>query len=317
MSRYAAIDCGTNSLRLLIVEVIDGRLHELERRMEVVRLGQSVDATGMFDPAALQRCQQVLRNYVDRMHELDVRRVRMVATSATRDAANRDEFFQLTADLLGEIEAGVQAEVISGEEEAQLSFLGASLDLPDTTDEVCVIDLGGGSTEFIVGKRSGEIAGAYSTQMGCVRVTERFLQHDPPLPAEISAVQHYVAQQIELAQQHVPLCAARTVVGCAGTFTTFAALALQLAEYDPTEIHNARISVAQLRELALAQIRLTEAQRGAQPVMHPGRADVFAGGALVVLGILDALEQCGPLESIVISEKDILDGIIACLIADK
>ena len=179
MARYAAIDCGTNSLRLLISEDNHGRPREIVRLMEIVRLGQGVDATGEFAPEALERTRKVLTKYVDLMQQERVQDVRMVATSATRDARNKDEFFAMTAELLGQIRPGACAQVITGEEEAKLSFIGAVAYLSKEQGPFCVIDLGGGSTEFVVGVAGGQLLGSYSSQMGCVRISERIMQSDP------------------------------------------------------------------------------------------------------------------------------------------
>lgn len=296
--RLAAIDCGTNSIRLLIT---DGS-KEVLRTMRIVRLGQGVDATGELDPAAIQRTREALEEYVELMKRENVVNLRMVATSATRDAKNRDEFFNMTAELLGQVVPGAQAEVISGEEEAELSFRGAVSDL---TGPCLVIDLGGGSTEFVMGDE--EIQGAFSAQMGCVRLTERIMRSDPPTPTEVEIARDTVREQLRLARTIVP--EAPTVVGCAGTFTTIAAIALGLEHYDPHAIHMARLRTEGMKQITSMLIEQSAAVRREHPVMHPGRADVIAAGSVVVEEIIDAYG----LEEMVISEKDILDGIIASI----
>ena len=308
MTRVAAVDCGTNSIRLLIHDSSAG---EICREMTIVRLGEGVDATGRFNPDAIARTRDALETYVERMVAEGVEAVRMVATSATRDAANRDEFFGMTRELLGRIQPGAVAEVISGEEEAALSFRGATADIAADHGPFCVIDLGGGSTEFIVG---GE--GAYSTRMGCVRITERFMRSDPPTAQETAAAREYIDEQIADALSAVPLSHAATFVGCAGTFTTLSALAQGLDAYDPEAIHCSEITFDDMRAVTAKLRSQTAAQRLEDPVMHAGRADVIGSGATVVEQLMTAIEKetGGAVTSFVISEKDILDGIVAGLL---
>lgn len=308
MTRVAAVDCGTNSIRLLIH---DSEAGEICREMTIVRLGEGVDATGQFSPDAIARTREALETYVERMVAEGVEAVRMVATSATRDAANRDEFFDMTRELLGRIQPGAVAEVISGEEEAALSFRGATTDLDDARAPFCVIDLGGGSTEFIVG---GE--GAYSTRMGCVRITERFMRTDPPTDQETAAAREYIDSLIDDARATVPLSHAATFVGCAGTFTTLSAIAQDLDAYDPEAIHCSEITFDDMRAVTAKLRCQTAAQRLENPVMHAGRADVIGSGATVVEQLMTAIEKetGGAVTSFVISEKDILDGIVAGLL---
>lgn len=308
MTRVAAVDCGTNSIRLLIHDSEDG---EICREMTIVRLGEGVDATGQFSPDAIARTREALETYVERMVAEGVEAVRMVATSATRDAANRDEFFGMTRELLDRVQPGAVAEVISGEEEAALSFRGATADLDDARAPFCVIDLGGGSTEFIVG---GE--GAYSTQMGCVRITERFMRTDPPTDQETAAAREYIDSLIDDARATVPLSHAATFVGCAGTFTTLSAIAQGLDAYDADAIHCSEISFGDMRAVTSRVRAQTAAQRLEDPVMHAGRADVIGSGATVVEQLMTAIEKetGGAVTSFVISEKDILDGIVAGLL---
>lgn len=313
MTRLAAVDCGTNSIRLLIVEVSGQEIREIVRTMKIIRLGQGVDATGQLDPAAIERARVALREYVDKMKREYVQAVRMVATSATRDAENKDDFFNMTAELLGEITPGARAEVISGEEEAALSFQGAVADLPAAAGPFCVIDLGGGSTEFVVGESDGTLLGAHSAQMGCVRLTERIMRSDPPTQSEIEISQDYVRERIGEVVKIVPVEKTHTFVGCAGTFTTLAALALGLEAYDARAIHDSRLRFEALKVLTNQLISETSTQRAAHPVMHPGRADVIAGGSVVVNGIIEMIQRHTDATDIVISEKDILDGIIAGL----
>lgn len=313
MSVVAAVDCGTNSIRLLISEQTPTGLREITRQMTIIRLGEGVDATGKIDPAAIERARVALSGYVDTMVKHKVTAVRMVATSATRDASNKDDFFAMTADLLGTVVPGACAEVISGAEEAELSFIGAVADIPDTDRPVCVIDLGGGSTEFVVGKKTGEILGAYSTQMGCVRLTERLMVSDPPTAEELAQAREYVDAQLTVALDNVPIAQASMVIGCAGTFTTVAALTLGLDSYDPQRIHGSVHKADTLRGKTQRLIGETSQQRAAHSVMHPGRADVIAGGSVVIEQILAMVQRLGVSDSVTISEKDILDGIVSRL----
>ena len=318
MTRVAAIDCGTNSIRLLISDVAaDGQIRDISRQMEIIRLGEGVDATGQLAPEAIERARTALEAYVKQMKFEQVKAVRMVATSATRDARNREDFFTMTEEVLGRIQPGARAEVISGEEEALLSFTGAVSDLPADMGPFCVIDLGGGSTEFVIGTGQGEILGSHSVQMGCVRLTERVLHTDPPVEAEIEQARALVRETLGEVAHKIPLQQASTVVGCAGTFTTLSALAQGLERYDPDAIHNSELQFNALRVLAEQLLRASSASRALTPVIHPGRADVLGGGAMVVQGIIDLFNDNRPEDgtvagpnSFIISEKDILDGIV-------
>ena len=306
----AAIDCGTNSIRLLVSEVrADGTLRELTRENTIVRLGQGVDATGRFAPEALERVDAALGTYTDRMVDLGVSDVMMGATSATRDAANREDFFALTRRHLGRIREGAVAEVVSGTEDAQFSFAGAVADLGDLTDEtVCVIDLGGGSTEFVVdGDRS------WSADMGCVRLTERFLRTVPPTDAEVDAARAYVDGLLATVNREVDLRSVTRVVGVAGTMTTLAAIELGLDHYDAAAIHRSRLPLGHLRETARTLLHQTVEERRAHPVMHPGRADVIGGGAVVVDAVASQFLAQG-IDEITVSEKDILDGMLSAVV---
>lgn len=313
MSRYAAVDCGTNSIRLLITEVAErgGVLEftELHRLMEIVRLGAGVDATGRLDPAALARVDEALGRYAGLMAEEGVTRVRMVATSATRDAANREEFFAIARRRLAPWAAG--AEVIDGEAEAALSFRGAVDDLDPAGGPFAVIDIGGGSTEILIGDHDGTGYGAVSAPMGSVRLTERFLHDSPPSAGQLDAARDYVAGILAGLAERLPVARARTVVGCAGTFTTLSALAQGLERYDPAAIHHSELRFDALRSLNAAVLATDAAALAANPVMHPRRADVFAGGLVVVDAMMDLFDGAGAFR---ISEKDILDGIIAGLV---
>lgn len=317
MTRVAAIDCGTNSIRLLISEIKDdGKVRDITRTMEIIRLGEGVDATGEIAPAALDRARVALEGYVRQMKFEKVTRVRMVATSATRDAKNQQEFFDMTAELLGQIQPGAQAEVVSGEEEALLSFNGAVADVEPDRGPFCVIDLGGGSTEFVVGTADADILGTHSARMGCVRLTERIMRTDPPTESEIEIASEYVGERTAEVEKIVPISKARTIVGCAGTFTTLSALAQGLERYDADAIHGSELRFDALRVLLQQLISLPSDVRALNPVIHPGRADVIGGGAVAVEGIMQLIERNCDARSFFISEKDILDGIIAGLAAE-
>lgn len=301
MTRVAAVDCGTNSIRLLIHDTDTG---EVSRRNTIVRLGQGVDEAGQFAPEAIERTRVALADYVEEMQRENVTRVRMVATSATRDAANREDFFAMTRDLLGQIQPGAVAEVISGEEEAALSFVGATADIDPARGPFCVIDLGGGSTELVMEGHT------VSTQMGCVRITERIMRTDPPTAEETAEARKLIDANVTTASATVPFAKAGTFVGCAGTFTTLSALAQGLESYDPERIHMSEIPFGRLREVT-ADLRAKSAeQRRENPVVHPGRADVIGSGSTVVEQLMDAFERETGATSFVISEKDILDGIV-------
>jgi exopolyphosphatase/guanosine-5'-triphosphate,3'-diphosphate pyrophosphatase len=307
--RVAAIDCGTNSIRLLVTDLDPerGTETELDRRMEIVRLGQGVDATGQFAAEALERTFAACDQYAAVVNKLGAERVRFVATSATRDAANRDEFFAGVRARFG-----IDPEVITGDEEAALSFRGATqavaADGAGHPTPYLVVDIGGGSTEFVLG--AGSVEAARSVDVGCVRLTERHLKHDPPGPEQIAAATRDIDAAIDLAARTVPLDRAKTLVGVAGSVTTIAAIALGLAEYDRDRVHLSRLSAHTAREAAERLLRSTHAERAANPVIHPGRVDVIGAGALILARITERLG----LPEVVVSEHDILDGIALSLI---
>jgi exopolyphosphatase/guanosine-5'-triphosphate,3'-diphosphate pyrophosphatase len=319
VARVAAIDCGTNSLRLLVADVDReaGRLADVDRRMEIVRLGQGVDATGRLSQEALSRTLRALQGYARIIAETAAGAVRMVATSATRDAANAADFVRGVSEVLG-----LEPEVLSGQEEAYLSFTGATAELPRQPGACyLVVDIGGGSTEFVLGGGggggdgdghawAGELPGcagitAASVDVGCVRLTERHLHGDPPTAAEIAAAAADIDAALDVVAAAMPAAEARTLVGLAGSVTTVAGLALRLPGYDAGLIHHSRIPAEEVSEQTRRLLRLTRAQRAALSVMHPGRADVIGGGALV----LDRLMQRFGFAEVLVSEHDILDGI--------
>ena len=316
----AAIDCGTNSIRLLIARAgADGTLVDLDRRMTIVRLGEGVDLTGRLSDAALVRTFAACESYAEAMNAFAVDRVRFVATSASRDASNRQEFVDGVRSRIG-----VEPEVVTGEVEAALSFAGATSGLSsDAVAPFLVIDIGGGSTEFVLG--TDQLVAACSVDMGCVRLTERFLRSDPPSSDEIAAATAYVDDLIDRAAASVPFHEANTLVGLAGSVTTIAAIALGLEEYDSTAIHGARIPVDQVHAISQQLLTMSHAQRAAIGVMHPGRVDVIGGGALVLDRILHRLASSeghvsqsrlygAQVNEVLVSEHDILDGIALSLL---
>ena len=312
--RVGAVDCGTNSIRLLVAEGVPGRpgLTDVTREMRIIRLGEGVDATGRISEGAIARCRTALTSYAATMADLGVQAVRMVATSATRDAANKVEFFDMTADVLGAHFPGAAAEVISGQTEAQLTFAGGVVDLDPREGPFVVADLGGGSTEIVVGEYDDDgelrILGAQSLDIGCVRITERTLHSDPPNSGELSEARRVIAEALE-STSGLPLGRAKCFVGVAGTFTTLSAVAQGMAEYDSAALHNSVISLEQLREVCARLVSSTVAERRSLGPMHPGRADVIGGGALVASALCDVMAERVGLSEITVSEKDILDGI--------
>lgn len=309
MRRVAGIDCGTNSIRLLVADAdsdaAPGKgLVDVVREMQVVRLGQDVDRTGRLAPEAIERTRVALAEYAATIRRLGAERVRMTATSATRDAANRADFVSMVRATLG-----IDPEVITGDDEAALSFAGAISGLPGVYGSLLVADIGGGSTELVLG--GGELAGlrAHSMNVGCVRMTERHLHDDPPTAAQIAATVADLNAAIDRAAQDVPLDRAGTFVGVAGTVTTVAAIALGLDHYDAEAIHGTVLSASTVAEVADRLLQMPRDERAAIPVMHPGRVDVIGGGVLV----LRTLMQRTGAAHIVVSEHDILDGIALSL----
>jgi len=303
--RVAALDCGTNSLRLLVADVDPehATLTDVERRMEIVRLGQGVDTTGRLAPEALDRTMTALAGYAAVIATVGADAVRMVATSATRDAGNSEEFVRRVTDVLG-----TGPEVLSGDEEARLSFTGATAELAgdrSVSPPYLVVDIGGGSTEFVLGPSGGEVTSAISVDIGCVRMTERHLSSDPPSEREIAAATADIDAAIGKASGRVAAGEARTLVGLAGSVTTVAGIALGLPAYDTARLHHARIPATQVHEVTATLLAMTRAERAAIGVMHPGRVDVIGAGALILDRIMTRLGFA----EVLVSEHDILDGI--------
>ena len=306
--RVAAIDCGTNSIRLLIADITNGTLTDVVRTMVIVRLGEGVDKTGEFSQAALERTFAAIETFAALISEHQAELVRFVATSASRDVSNRDEFVDGVASRLG-----IEPDIISGDEEAALSFLGATADLTNLSEPptapYLVIDIGGGSTEFVLGT-TGPTA-AISTNVGCVRMTERHLISDPATPQQIAAATADIDAAIDLAYGAVPIAQANSLIGLAGSVTTVAAIALGLSEYDSTVIHGSRISAQDVHRVTQDLLAMTRAERAKLGPMHEGRIDVIGSGALV----LDRIMIRTGLKQVVVSERDILDGIARGLIS--
>lgn len=303
MSRLAAVDIGTNSVRLLVAEV-DGVGREAEitpvdRRMRITRLGQGVDRSRRLHPDAVTRTVDVLREYRGALDELDVARVRATATSAARDALNRDEFFGAAAAVLG-----VEPELLPGEEEARLSFIGATAEL-DEPAPYLVVDIGGGSTEFVVGTSDPE--GLTSVDVGCVRLSEQFLTSDPPAAEELSEAVSVVRDHLADVDREVPAVRdAVTLVGLAGTVTTMAAVEMGLPEYDRDKIHHFRLERGAAEEVFRTLATETAEERRHNPGLEPGRVDVIVGGAIVLVTVL----RYFGFDEVLVSEADILDGLV-------
>jgi exopolyphosphatase / guanosine-5'-triphosphate,3'-diphosphate pyrophosphatase len=296
--RVAAIDCGTNSIRLLIADIDGNNFREVVRDMEIVRLGQGVDETGQFHPEAITRTLAAVDKFAAEIAKRGVEKIRFCATSATRDATNRHLFVDGVRERLG-----IELEVITGEEEAALSFAGAIKDLDPTNGPFLVVDIGGGSTEFVFG--TSTVEAARSVNIGCVRMTERHFASDPATAEQIELARTDIQAAIAQAAAVVPITKAKTLVAVAGTATTVAAAALELPEYDRYAIHLSRISAQQTHDAASMFATSTRDQRLALGYMHPGRVDVIAAGSLVLSEIMKAT---GATE-FVASESDILDGM--------
>jgi exopolyphosphatase/guanosine-5'-triphosphate,3'-diphosphate pyrophosphatase len=293
-----AVDCGTNSIRLLVADLDGDVKTDVHREMRVVRLGQGVDRTGELAPAALERTRLALVDHAATLRDLGAERVRMVATSATRDARNRDDFRTMVREVLG-----VEPEVVSGQTEAALSFDGATRGLDPAHGPFLVLDVGGGSTELVLGTTAPQAS--LSVDVGCVRLTERHLVDDPPTAAQVAAARADVDAAVERVRAVVPVERARTAVGLAGSVTTVAALVLGLETYDPGRIHLSRLAAGDVTDVATRLLAMSRAERAALPVMHPGRVDVIGAGALVLATLVERLD----LPEVVVSESDILDGI--------
>jgi exopolyphosphatase/guanosine-5'-triphosphate,3'-diphosphate pyrophosphatase len=314
VTRVAAIDCGTNSIRLLVADSTDSGLVDVHREMRVVRLGEGVDRTGRLGLQAIERTRLALVDYAALIESLGVSAVRMVATSASRDAENADEFRTVVGKTLG-----VEPAVITGTEEAALSFTGAVAGLRSQTaglsGPLLVADIGGGSTELVLGsphdideisgRVTGRVIASHSMDVGCVRMTERHLRSDPPTRVQVEATVADLQHHLDLAGAEVPVLEAAAFVGVAGTVTTIVAIALNLSAYDPAAIHGSVVSYGQVADVTARLLAMTHRERAALPVMHPGRVDVIGGGALVLRTVMEFVGA----HEVIASEHDILDGI--------
>jgi exopolyphosphatase/guanosine-5'-triphosphate,3'-diphosphate pyrophosphatase len=313
VTRVGAVDCGTNSIRLLVADVEPGagELTDVLRRMEIVRLGYGVDRTGAIDPAAMERTLARCREYAGQCRELGAERVRFVATSASRDASNAAEFVAGVRDAFAAYD--VAPEVVTGDEEASLSFRGATggLRAHHIPGPYLVVDLGGGSTEFVRGEV--DVEAARSVDIGCVRMTERHLVSDPPTEAEAAAAVRDIDAAIDLAAEVVDFSGVASLVGLAGSVTTITANALGLREYDAARIHLTTLTPQEVLASCQELLHLTRAERAALGFMHPGRVDVIGAGALVWHQVVQRLSGIG-VERVVTSEHDILDGIALSLV---
>jgi len=304
--KVAAIDCGTNSTRLLIAERSDaGRgFTILDRRMRITRLGQGVNATKMLAPEAIERTLTVLREYREAMDEHGVEKVRIAATSASRDAANREDFFVPAKEIIG-----VEPELLSGDEEAHLSFHGATAELDPAQGPFLVVDIGGGSTEFIAGTEQPDAA--LSVNVGCVRITEQELHHDPPLAEELSIALSIIDAHLDDVDREVPGASeAKTFVGLAGTITTVAAVEIGLAEYDRERIHHFELTRGAAEDVFRTLATEAHDNRLANPGLEEARADVIVGGCCILVSIF----RHWGFESCLVSEADILDGLVHSLL---
>lgn len=302
MTRVAAIDCGTNSIRLLIADVSGSTVTDVVRTMEIVRLGEGIDRTGRFAAAALERTFAVTATFADLIAEHEATRIRFCATSASRDAANKSELIDGITQILG-----VAPEIISGEEEARLSFRGATGALPSEQSPFLVVDIGGGSTEFVLG--ADRVEAAISVDIGCVRMTERHMRSDPPTAQEIAATIIDIDSAIDRALAVVPAEKMKTLVAVAGTATTIAAAALDLDTYQPERIDGSVIPLADVIGTRDRFLTMTRSERAALGYMHPGRVDVIGSGAVVLARIMERIGAA----RVTVSEHDILDGIAVAL----
>ncbi len=299
---FAAIDCGTNAIRLLIATVDGHKVTDLVREMRTVRLGEGVDTTGEFSSAALERTLVACREYAELLKQYDIKELRFIATSASRDVSNRDAFIVGVKEVLG-----VEPEVITGDEEAELSYRGALSGL-EVLGTVLVADIGGGSTEFVTALTDASLV-SKSLSIGCVRMTERYLHSDPPTQREIEDTVSDIDSQIELIKRTIPINSETTFIGLAGSVTTVAAMAMGLREYDAEKIHGSILSIDQVEAVTDELLHMTRAQRAELRFMHLGRVDVIGGGALV---LRESMRILG-FNQVLVSEKDLLDGVVLSL----
>ncbi len=299
---FAAIDCGTNAIRLLIATVDGHKVSDRVREMRTVRLGEGVDTTCEFSSAALERTFVACREYAELLKQYEVKKIRFIATSASRDVSNRDAFIAGVKEALG-----VEPEVISGDQEAELSYRGALSGL-HVQGPVLVADIGGGSTEFVTSLPDGSLV-SKSLNIGCVRMSERYLHSDPPTQREIENTVSDIDSQIELIHRTILINSETTFIGLAGSVTTVAAMAMGLREYDAEKIHGSILSIDQVEAATDELLHMTRPQRAELRFMHPGRVDVIGGGALV---LRESMRILG-FNRVLVSEKDLLDGVVLSL----
>ena len=312
--RVASVDCGTNSIRLLVADLADdGRLTDVVRRMEIVRLGQDIDRTGVIAPEALQRTLAATRDYAEQCRALGAERVRFVATSASRDARNAAAFVDAVHVTFHEFGLDVAVEVVAGDVEARLSFVGATADVQSlgVAGPYVVVDIGGGSTELVRG--TTDVVAERSVDVGSVRMTERHLRSDPPLQVEVDEARRDIAAALDTVEQEVDLTGLGAVVGVAGTITTVTAHVLRLPAYDSNAVHLARRPAADHFAACKELLAMSRSQRSALAYVHPGRVDVIGAGALVWSEVLARALDRSPGAEVVTSERDILDGIALSL----
>ncbi|MCH8612134.1 exopolyphosphatase [Arsenicicoccus dermatophilus] len=314
--RVGVVDCGTNSIRLLVADVdpARGTLVDVDRRMDVVRLGEGVDATGRIGEAAVARALGRSREYAERCRELDADAVRFVATSASRDARNAGDVVAGVRAAFAQVGYAVEPEVISGAEEASLSFRGATGDLVarGVPGPFLVVDIGGGSTELVRGDvvdGAARVSAARSVDVGCVRLRERHHLDQPPTPAQVAAALADVDAGLDLACAAVPLDGVRTLVGVAGTVTTLTAQALRLPAYDPDRIHLASTPAAVVLQACTELLAMPGEDLAALGFLHPGRVDVIGAGALIWRRVVERVAAAGADDLVITSERDILDGL--------
>lgn len=312
MRRVGAVDCGTNSIRLLVADVHDRtRLTEVVREMQIVRLGEGIDATGAIAPAAMERTLTAAREYADRCRAEGCEAVRFVATSASRDASNAGDFVAGVRDAFGDL--AVTPEVVSGQEEAELSFAGATAGLTGAPGPHLVVDIGGGSTEFVLGDRARGVLAARSVDIGCVRLSERHLHDDPPPEDQVWAALSDIVRAVEDVAGTVDLAGVGTLIGLAGSVTTVTAHALSLPTYDRARIHDAQLPVPAVLEACTDLLLSRRSVRRDLPYMHEGRVDVIGAGALIWRSVVQRVAHDSGLATVRTSETDILDGIALSL----
>ena len=300
---YAAIDCGTNSTRMLIAN----KSETLDRQMKITRLGQGLDQSGELSNQAMSRVIDVLKDFRRSLDKHEVSEVRMVATSAARDASNSEDFFNKVESTLG-----VRPELLTGEEEGRLSFQGAIAELDPSLGPFLILDIGGGSTEFVFGSEKAE--NVYSSQIGCVRLTEEFFENDPPLPEELHACLSVVGGHVDDALREIPNIGDEvTLVGLAGTVSCIAAIEIGLEKYDREKIHHFHLSKDAVEDVFRTLATENKFERMSNPGLEEDRADVIVAGTAILVKVMRQLQ----LTECLVSESDIMDGILHSMLRDR